>query len=338
MSKLYFQKAQSIEKLLSALSYSSIFILVDENTFKYCYPLVRDMLPDHTLIQIEAGEQHKDINSCQLIWNSLSQQNADRNALLINLGGGVITDIGGFCASTYKRGIRFINLPTTLLSQVDASVGGKTGIDFNGYKNQIGVFNEPEFVLIDTSFHQTLPERELRSGFAEMLKHGLIADAQHWKNLVDSDFNLISNQLLENSVSIKQRVVEKDPNEKGLRKILNFGHTIGHALESALLNSSEPLLHGEAIAHGMRCEASIAYELEYISQEEFNQINKSLLKIYGPLKIKKALRENILRLCKQDKKNQNGDIRMSLLNKIGEANYDIAISQNTILNALDNCL
>ncbi len=338
MSKLHFDSIGSIASLLAEIEFSSIFVLLDENTKRHCYPLVKDFLPQHSKIEINAGERYKTIETCIYIWNTLTAQNAERNALLINVGGGVITDMGGFCASTYKRGIKFINIPTTLLSQVDASVGGKTGIDFQGFKNQIGVFNEPQFVLVDTVFHHTLADKELRSGFAEMLKHGLIADKNHWEHLIQTDFKHVDLNDIKRSVAIKQNVVAEDPEERGLRKILNFGHTIGHALESTLLESKEPLLHGEAIALGMRCEALIAHRLNYINSREFKEIDTAFKRIYGEFELEKRLFEKVLKRCRQDKKNENGEIKMSLLDTIGQANFDIAVSEETIKDAIKSCL
>lgn len=338
MSKLYFESYQNITALLKTLQYSIAYVLVDENTKRDCYPLIAPYLPSHKLIEVKAGEAHKNIYSCTKIWEALSEEHADRQALLINLGGGVITDMGGFCASTYKRGIQFINIPTTLLAQVDASAGGKTGIDFQHYKNQIGVFSEPEFVLVDNSFHLTLSKREKRSGFSEMLKHGLIADETHWQALISLDYEQIDLDTIKKSVAIKQAVVEKDPTEKGIRKILNFGHTIGHALESTLLGTENTILHGEAIAFGMLSEAFIAMQLNLLDATSFKQIQQVIEKYYGSLDIEKALRNQILRLCKQDKKNDKGLIQMSLLTAIGTATYNITVEETLIDEAIDACL
>lgn len=232
MSKVYFKEISYIKELLASIEHSQLFLLGDENSKKYCYPLIKDHIEYHQVIEVASGEKHKTLNSCNLIWNALTNATADRKALLINLGGGVITDMGGFCAGTYKRGIRFINIPTTLLSQVDASVGAKTGIDFNGYKNHIGLFCEAEAVLVNPLFHKTLPQEQMVSGYAEMLKHGLIADKKHWQDCLENGFEKFSNDLIQQSVKIKEKVVDADPTEKGLRKILNFGHTIGHAIET----------------------------------------------------------------------------------------------------------
>ena len=213
----------SLTDYLGNNSYSSIALLCDENTYELCLPKIMDCLPEHWLIQIESGEENKNIDTCQQIWMALTEGSFDRSALLINLGGGVISDMGGFAASTYKRGIDFINIPTTLLSQVDASVGGKLGIDFSHFKNHIGLFNEPEMIFIDSIFFDTLPKREIRSGFAEVIKHGLIADKTYWESIADLDINTkYWNEIVEQSVEIKKKVVKEDPFEAGLRKILNL--------------------------------------------------------------------------------------------------------------------
>jgi 3-dehydroquinate synthase len=338
MSKVYFKEISYIKELLASIEHSQLFLLGDENSKKYCYPLIKDHIEYHQVIEVASGEKHKTLNSCNLIWNALTNATADRKALLINLGGGVITDMGGFCAGTYKRGIRFINIPTTLLSQVDASVGAKTGIDFNGYKNHIGLFCEAEAVLVNPLFHKTLPQEQMVSGYAEMLKHGLIADKKHWQDCLENGFEKFSNDLIQQSVKIKEKVVDADPTEKGLRKILNFGHTIGHAIETHFLNTENELLHGEAIGLGMIAEASISKSKGLLSEQEYQVIVKELRRIYKRPKIEKASYDEIKRLCKQDKKNQNGQISMSLLKNIGHAVYDIPVEEELIDNALNEIL
>ncbi|HET8861537.1 3-dehydroquinate synthase [Marivirga sp.] len=338
MSNVYFEEIRYIKELLASVEYSQLFVLADENSKKHCYPFLKEYLTNHQLIEIKSGEKHKTLDSCNLIWNTLTEATADRKALLINLGGGVITDMGGFCAGTYKRGIRFINIPTTLLSQVDASVGAKTGVDFNGYKNHIGLFCEAEAVLINPSFHQTLPQNQMISGYAEMLKHGLIADKKHWNDCLENGFEKFSNELIQQSVKIKEEVVASDPTEKGLRKILNFGHTIGHAIETHLLNTENELLHGEAIGLGMIAESHISKSKGLLSNEEYQIVVKKLSKIYESPKIEKASFPEIKRLCKQDKKNQNGRINLSLLKNIGQAVYDIPIEEELIDQALKELL
>ncbi|MEQ8926380.1 MAG: 3-dehydroquinate synthase family protein, partial [Fulvivirga sp.] len=273
MSKVIFstEVGKEVKKVVATLPSSKVAVLVDENTHEHCLPHLG--IKDFVLIRINSGEVHKNLATCQFIWETLTDHGFDRQGLLLNLGGGVIGDMGGFCASTYKRGIRFVNIPTTLLAQVDASVGGKLGIDFNRFKNHIGIFAEPEAVIIDPFFLETLPANELRSGFAEVIKHHLIRDLDGWKQLSQSKMETLNwLEVIKHSVEIKNDIVIKDPKESGVRKILNFGHTIGHALESHYLNSDEPLLHGEAIALGMICESHISYQKNMISKEMLKEI------------------------------------------------------------------
>jgi 3-dehydroquinate synthase len=338
MSKVYFEEISYLKKLLNSVEHSQLFVLVDENSKEYCYPLIKEYLENHQVIEVTAGEKYKTLDSCNLIWNALTKATADRKVLLLNLGGGVITDMGGFCAGTYKRGIRFINIPTTLLSQVDASVGAKTGIDFDGYKNHIGLFYEAEAVLVDPIFHKTLPQEQMVSGFAEMLKHGLIADKKHWQDCLDNGFEKFNNELIQQSVRIKEKVVEADPMEKGLRKILNFGHTVGHAIETHLLNTENEILHGEAIGLGMMAEAYISKSKGFLTQQEYSIVLNELKRIYKSPKMEKASYAEIKRLCKQDKKNRNGQISMSLLHHIGKAVYDIPVEEELIDQALNEIL
>ncbi len=246
---------KDLQDFLNQKKYSSLAILVDENTHRDCYPLIQDALPQHFIIQVNSGESEKNIHTCVHIWEAMTVQALDRHACMLVLGGGVLGDMGGFCAATYKRGIDFILIPTTLLAQVDASIGGKLGIDFNHFKNHIGVFQKPVLTLLYDGFLETLPEAELRSGFAEIIKHTLISDQKMWKEI--SRLSLKAQdwkKLIKHSVEFKARVTTEDPKEKGLRKILNAGHTIGHALESYLLAKGNRILHGEAIAVGLITE------------------------------------------------------------------------------------
>ena len=252
--------ANDLKLFFANHTFSKVAVIVDNNTKKYCYPVVADALPDHVTIEISSGEEHKNLNTCQKIWGTLTDNAFDRKSLVVNLGGGVIGDMGGFCAATYKRGIEFINIPTTLLAQVDASIGGKLGIDFQNFKNHIGVFQNPLRVFLDAKFFETLPKEELRSGYAEIIKHCLIRDSEKFDQITKSGYeNLDFFELTKHSVQVKNDVVLEDPTEKGLRKILNFGHTIGHAIESYYLEKpGKKLLHGEAIAVGMICEAYLS--------------------------------------------------------------------------------
>lgn len=317
--------------------YSSVAVIVDENTGHHCLPLLSPLLPEHFIIQTTSGEEHKNLTTCQFIWEELTRHNVDRKALVINLGGGVIGDMGGFCAATYKRGIHFIQIPTTLLAQVDASVGGKLGIDFQGYKNHIGVFQTPERVIIHDRFLKTLNPRELRSGFAEIIKHALIADKDKWKEISALPFEQQNwKNLAAHSVEIKKRITQSDPTEKGLRKILNFGHTIGHAVESFFLKTPErKLLHGEAIAIGMIAEAFLSYQKGFISKADCDDIKAYILSVYPSSTITDEEVEAIVPLTLHDKKNEKNAVRAALLQHVGEANYDIEISGDDVRAGLD---
>ncbi|NLR90597.1 3-dehydroquinate synthase [Flammeovirga agarivorans] len=306
------------------VSYTNLAVIVDENTKRDCYPLVQDFLPSHILIEVVSGEENKTLDTCQHIWQELTNAGFDRKAAVLDLGGGVIGDMGGFCASTYKRGIDFWQMPTTLLSQVDASVGGKLGIDFGKLKNHIGVFRVPDNVLIYPEFIKTLPANELRSGFAEVIKHCLIADAGHWETvssmpLSDQDLAMI----IPHSIGIKDKVVTSDPTEKGLRKILNYGHTVGHAIESYLLDiPGRKLLHGEAIAVGMIAEAYLSTQFTGLSKEELVKIQEYILSVYGKVELKESDLEHLYAYLLQDKKNTGKKLSHSLLTKIGDCTYD----------------
>lgn len=319
--------------------FSKIFILTDENVHEYCLPVLLGNLNTDIafeILEVEPGEEMKNVQTANQLWEILTEMQADRQALVINLGGGVITDMGGFVASTYKRGIRFINIPTTLLSMCDASIGGKTGIDLMHYKNMVGTFSFPEQIFVYPKFLETLPFKELRSGFAEMLKHGLIADKIHWNELTqlskpDSE-SLIP--YIQTSMDIKQDVVNKDFQEKNIRKTLNFGHTIGHAIESLCLEQGNPVLHGEAVAAGMICEAYLSYQEGLISEEESDIIIDALKKYYPYLDISDFDDEAILSLLLNDKKNTDRRINFSLLTGIGSCNFDYQCDENMIRMAL----
>ncbi|WP_298519120.1 3-dehydroquinate synthase [uncultured Kordia sp.] len=330
----------NLQEHLANSNYSKIFILVDEHTHEFCLPYFMGNLQTETsveVIEILAGEIHKNIETCTGVWNVLSELNADRKSLLINVGGGVVTDLGGFVASTFKRGISYINVPTTLLSMVDASVGGKTGVDLGTLKNQIGVINIPEMVLIDTAFLNTLPANEMRSGLAEMLKHGLIYEEAYWKKMINlSNFTLEDlDKLIHDSVKIKNNVVTEDPKENGLRKILNFGHTLGHAIESYLLTheTKEALLHGEAIAVGMVLAAYISNKQEDFPEKKLAEIKQVILDMYGKVSFDNSDYESIIELMKYDKKNSHGNINFVLLSDIGTPVLDRIVPNETIIEA-----
>ncbi len=318
---------------------SRIFILCDENTHEFCAPtlltnLDSGIVPE--IIEIESGEGMKTIDTSKQLWEILSEFEADRKSLLINLGGGVITDMGGFVASTYKRGFRFVNLPTTLLGMCDASIGGKTGIDHLFLKNVVGTFALPDDVFVFPNFLETLPFDELRSGFAEMLKHGLIADKQHWKDLTAIE-NLNAKTIspyIKRSMEIKQEVVEQDFKEQNIRKILNFGHTVGHALESLFLKNNTGIPHGEAVAMGMICETHLAFLEQLIDETTAYEVVNHLQRFFPYHSIEAFSDEEILGLMKNDKKNAAGQISFSLIDKIGHCIYDFKAKEKNIKAAL----
>jgi len=309
---------------LDISGYSKVAILVDENTKRNCLPKL-PQLENSIIIEVTSGEKNKSISSCNYIWEQLSEHNFDRDSLLINLGGGVIGDMGGFAASTYKRGIDFIQVPTTLLAMVDASVGGKLGVDFNGLKNQIGLFNNPESVLIFPEFLETLPENQLKSGYAEVVKHALIADKNLWEEIISVPYNEMNwGEIIETSINIKNKIVLSDPYEKGERKKLNFGHTFGHAVESYYLEKGTPILHGEAVLMGILLEV----EISLVSQEQNNEIKNYILSNFSlPFTPKKS---DLLPFLMNDKKNKVGKVNFSLLTNIGSCRLDNLFSINEL--------
>jgi len=343
-STVYFQEEAytQLNKYVSETNHSTIFILVDANTHENCLARFMGYLEIDIpieVIEIEAGEIHKNIETCSGVWNALSELGADRKSLLINLGGGVVTDLGGFVACTFKRGISYINVPTSLLAQVDASVGGKTGVDLGNLKNMVGVISESEMVLIDTNYLETLPNNELRSGFAEMLKHGLIKNANYWQRLIKikelSTTDLTS--LIHESVIIKNNIVTIDPTEQNIRKFLNFGHTLGHAIESYFLTHPQKttLLHGEAIAIGMIVESFLANKLSGLSIAELQEISQNFLAVYPKVVIKKEDYQPIIDLLIFDKKNVKGKVLFVLLKEIGEAVYNCEVPEELLIASLD---
>ncbi|MFC5045744.1 3-dehydroquinate synthase [Aquimarina hainanensis] len=332
----------ALNSYLEKANHSTIFILVDSNTHEYCLPTFMSKIEKSysiEVIEIEAGEIHKTIETCSGVWNVLSELGADRKSLLINLGGGVVTDLGGFVACTFKRGINYINIPTTLLSMVDASVGGKTGVDLGNLKNMVGVISESEMVLVDTNYLGTLPAEQMRSGLAEMLKHGLIKDQTYWKKM--SDLSKLTTEdldlLIYDSVIIKNEIVTIDPTEQNIRKFLNYGHTIGHAIESFYLTHPDlpTLLHGEAIAIGMIMEGFLSHHLLDLSKEALSEITEIILQTFPKVSIPKQYEQEIINLLIHDKKNENGTIYFVLLNKIGEATYNCTVPNDLIQKSFE---
>lgn len=330
-----------LNNFLERSNHSAVFILVDTNTHNHCLPAFLEKLETSKTIEViemDAGEEFKNIETCTGIWNALSELGADRKGLIINLGGGVVTDLGGFVAGTFKRGIEFINVPTSLLSMVDASVGGKTGVDLGNLKNQIGVITQPEMVLIDTEYLSSLPANEMRSGLAEILKHGLIADKEYWAKATDLQKLTLEDleELISESIEIKTRIVEQDPTEQNIRKTLNFGHTLGHAIESYFLShpKKEKLLHGEAVAIGMILALYISFKISNFPESDLKEITKKILELFQKVTITEKDSEKIIELLKFDKKNSHGQINFVLLKEIGHPVIDCTVPNNFILEAL----
>ena len=334
---------ETLAEMLKPSHYSKIFILVDENTSQYCLPHLLNHLATEIeieIIELEVGEIHKNIATCTEVWGALSDLGGDRKSILINLGGGVISDLGGFVACTFKRGIDFINIPTTLLSMVDASIGGKNGVDLGNLKNQIGIIREPKAVIVDTQFLSTLPQNEMRSGLAEMLKHGLIFDKKYWDKFKDlkslNTDNL--NELIHQSIEIKNEIVCEDLTENGIRKSLNFGHTLGHAIESYFLenDSKTSLLHGEAIAVGMILESFISREKELLTNEEYQEIKYIINDIFERVEFSQIDIEKIIELLIFDKKNEFGKVQFALLDGIGKIKINQESDNKLIYRAFED--
>ena len=330
-------------ELVSALSeceHDKLFVLTDTTTQEMCLPVLQKFycMKEAKVITIPASDSHKDIESLMMVWKGLQEGGASRHSCMINLGGGMVTDLGGFAASTFKRGINFINIPTTLLAMVDASVGGKTGINFGGLKNEVGVFNDSKFVILDTEFLKTLDTENICSGYAEMLKHGLISTEAMWEELVSFDLaNPDLKQLqrmVGDSVKVKERIVEQDPHEKGIRKALNLGHTFGHAFESWALKR-KPILHGYAVAFGLIPELYLSVIKTGFPTEKMRQTVNFIKENYGTLNITCDDYDELIELMHHDKKNQNGIINFTMLGAIGDIRINQTATTEEIKEALD---
>jgi len=332
--------AQNINEYFEKGHFSKLILLVDKNTSANCLPVFSKKL-SHSFftIEIKPGEKYKNIYTLQYIWEELVNLDADRNSLLVNIGGGVLCDIGGFAAATFKRGIAFLNIPTTLLAQVDASFGGKTGFDFMGLKNEIGMFVQPIGVLIYSGFLCSLPKQQILSGFAEMIKHALIFDSNYLDALLKYDINddtIFFEQLsplIQKSIVIKNSFIEADPMEKGVRKVLNFGHTIGHGLESYYLGDKQELLHGEAIALGMIAELFLSKSLGF-PESDLNKVIAYIIKFFHKPDFDNLDFEKLFDLMIHDKKNLNGKINFVLLSKIADFKIDVFCEKDNIFEAL----
>ena len=341
---IHFNKTayEAFNSYLKERKFSTIFIIVDSHTHEHCLSrFLAQVAIDNPfeIIEIEPGESNKTIETCLGVWNALSELGADRKSLIINLGGGVVTDLGGFVACTFKRGVTYLNVPTSLLAMVDASVGGKTGVDLGALKNQVGVISQGDMVLIDTSFLDTLPPNHLKSGLAEMLKHGLITNKDYFDKLTDLSKLTLEDldQLIHESVIIKKDIVTEDPLEHGVRKHLNFGHTLGHAIESYFLShpEKEELLHGEAIAIGMILECYISNKLLNFPTQDLDYITRNILGIYDPINIAPSEYDAIIDLLKYDKKNENGNIHFVLLVAIGKPKINCLVENKWIKDSFE---
>ena len=328
----------SLQKLRAEMHPDLTFILCDHHTQQHCLPLLG--LADANVINIECGDGNKTLATLSMVWESLSQGGATRHSLLINLGGGMVTDLGGFAAATFKRGIRFVNVPTTLLAMVDAAVGGKTGINFGGLKNEVGCFRDADEVVIHTPFLRTLDTQNLRAGYAEMLKHALITGHEMWAdhllfNLAGPDLQALQ-EMVRQSIEVKQRIVNEDPHERGLRKALNLGHTVGHALESmALSQKKTPLLHGYAVAYGLIAELYLSTAVAGFPSEALHQTTRFIRDYYGRPDIGCKDYDALFAFMQHDKKNQGKDILFTLLADTGQPLINKIVSRDLINEALD---
>jgi 3-dehydroquinate synthase len=319
-------------------AYSQVFVLVDEQTEKYCLTILSKYLLNYNTIRIPSGEAYKSLSVAENIWKELFKNEADKKSVIINLGGGVVGDIGGFCASIYKRGIDYIQVPTTLLAMVDSSIGGKTAIDFEGTKNVIGTIKQPKSIYIYPDFLATLPKSEILNGYAEMIKHGLIADKDYWQKLKSIQFDewakLVT--LINGSVKIKLDIIKKDPYELAERKILNFGHTIAHAIEAySLKNDKKPISHGEAVAIGIICETYLSKTALDFSNKDLKQITDIISKSFPKYSLRSILSPELIKYMRHDKKNAYEQIQFALIKKIGKAVYNVNCSDLEITAALN---
>lgn len=332
---------RSLGQALEKCPHDRLFILTDDHTHRLCMPRMKEVpcLKDAVEITIGAEDVHKTLETLSCVWQALSEKGASRHSLLINLGGGMVTDLGGFAAATFKRGFAYINIPTTLLAMVDASVGGKTGINFNGLKNEVGVFAPADSVLIETEFLRSLDERNFFSGYAEMLKHGLISDTEHWAELLNFNTHAIDyiylKQLVGRSVQVKEEIVEQDPFEHGIRKALNLGHTVGHAFESLALAQDRPVLHGYAVAWGLVCELYLSHIKTGFPKEKMRQSIQFIKENYGTFAFDCKQYEQLYAFMLHDKKNTAGVINFTLLKEIGDISINQTADKELIFEMFD---
>ncbi len=337
MQKIIFTNniAEAINDALSAMEPRNVFMLTDSNVDKAIEPLSEQWQK----IIIKPGDVNKNLDSMVEVWTALQQGGATRKSVMVNVGGGVVTDLGGFAASCFKRGIRFINVPTTLLAAVDAAVGGKTGVNFNGLKNEIGVFREAEAVVISTKYFATLPESELKSGYAEMIKHGLISGEKVYNKLLDYHFDVVDGQelldLVEESVNVKRDIVAQDPFEKGLRRALNLGHTAGHAFETTAMRRNAPVPHGYAVAWGMVVEAVLSHTEKGFPSAELYRLADYIRQHYGAFHITCDDYAALIDLMRHDKKSEHGELNFTLLHSVGDVETGCVVDAKQVEAALD---
>jgi 3-dehydroquinate synthase len=334
------QIADELRKIVQKYPSGKVFLLTDQTASGFCLPLIQPVIDEFSIrhMAIPSGEENKNIQSVDLVWDFLSNNGADRKSLLINIGGGMLTDLGGFAASTFKRGLDFVNIPTTLLAQVDASLGGKTGFNFNGLKNEIGVFMEPNSVIINTNFLKTINHENFLSGYAEMLKHGLIKSMSHWDELLkfnmrNIDYNELQ-EIISHSVAIKEWHVLNDLREQHIRKALNFGHTIGHAFESYAMKTGRPILHGYAVVYGMIAELYLSVKQCGLGIVELNSISSWMIAKYGKFEIRESDFEALCQLMTHDKKNEGNRINFTLIPEIGKVEINVDCPKELIVEAL----
>ncbi len=332
--------SSSLKPVFSKIQAEKIFVIVDSNTYKFCFPQLKEIIQQKNtfVLTIGQGEENKNFNTVRKIWDFLQANKCERGSLIINLGGGLLLDIGGFAAATFQRGVKFIHIPTTLLSMVDASIGGKLGFNFNGIKNQIGLFQTPEYVIINPSFLKTLNERQIYAGWAEMLKHGLIHSQEHLNRIIKQNPLKLEEteweKLIYDSLTIKNHFVVDDPHEKGIRKALNVGHTIGHAFESLSFEKNEPLLHGEAVANGIICELFLSSQILNFPINKAEEIIDSVLKTYRQIQIDNQDIDKLEQIMLFDKKNKANAINFSLLKDVGSLAIDQYVPEAEIKRSL----
>ncbi|MBW8324087.1 MAG: 3-dehydroquinate synthase [Prolixibacteraceae bacterium] len=342
-SNIIFSQQVDVElrKIVQEYPAGKVFLLTDKMAADFCMPLIQKVIDEYSIqiVAIGSGEENKNIQSIVEVWDFLSNNGADRKSLLINIGGGMLTDLGGFAASTFKRGLDFVNIPTTLLAQVDASLGGKTGFNFNGLKNEIGVFMEPNSVIINTNFLKTIDRENFLSGYAEMLKHGLIKSREHWDELLTYDMENINydalQEIIAHSVVVKEWHVLNDLREQNIRKALNFGHTVGHAFESYAMKTGRPILHGYAVVYGMIAELHLSAKQCGLGIDELNSISSWMIAKYGKFEIQESDFEALYQIMTHDKKNEGKRINFTLIPEIGKVEINVDCSKELIIEALE---